>query len=301
MKRWTLFAFIAGLALAVSGVRASTPPTVVIDFHSGAILSGNGAFSTAWVADTSLEWWDNNSTDPKLSVPAPHTTLNIGGVLAGGETTSGSGFSPTKLATPPGVIPFLHDSVAGVSIAVTDWVFQDGPSVGVLKLEFAGRRDINEFGIYKAGDPNTKKILFAGTVNPNTPSATASFSPLADLGSPQFGIYLKSGNLIFYSESRFNSYVGTKPGWWDDDTEKGYQHFALFKGGLNPYGFVRWWIGVEDKGYGENISESEASEGYKLRGDYQDLVLTMEVVPDASTLALFLSGLPALALLRRRK
>ncbi|MDW8289694.1 MAG: hypothetical protein RMM06_03155 [Armatimonadota bacterium] len=294
MRKWTLFALVTGLALVVSSAWASTPP-VVIDYLTGNIISGPGVIGgTPWIANGSGEWWDNNSSDPQQSVPSPHTKLNIGGVLVGGVTTTGSGFNPTKLANPPGVIPFLHDSVSGVGTAVTNWVFQDGPSVGVLRLEFAGHRGVNEFGIYKAGDPTTKKVLFTGS---DSPVKTATFSPLADVGSTQFGLYMNYQNLTFYSESRFNSYTGTKPGWWDDATEKGYQHFALFKGAINPYGFVQWWIGVEDLGKGENLNER----GGPGVGDYQDMVLTLEAIPDASTLALFLSGLPALALLRRRK
>jgi MYXO-CTERM domain-containing protein len=38
-----------------------------------------------------------------------------------------------------------------------------------------------------------------------------------------------------------------------------------------------------------------------LKIDYNDMIISMEAIPDASTWMLFLSGVPALALLRRRR
>ncbi|GIV16806.1 MAG: hypothetical protein KatS3mg022_2241 [Armatimonadota bacterium] len=52
-----------------------------------------------------------------------------------------------------------------------------------------------------------------------------------------------------------------------------------------------YYIGVEDM----------TVESTSFDGDYQDFVVFASVIPDASTWMLFLSGVPALALLRRRK
>lgn len=273
MKRFVLFGLVAGLALAVSSAKA----LVIIDYKTGAILSGTATFSNWTISDVNKNgdpWWDNNSADSG--------NKNIGDVLNGASV---SGFTPSQLSPAPGALPYLHVT-GNTAQAVTDWVFQDGVSVGVLRLELAGNANINELGIYKAGSTAAadKIVLFPGPVSP---VASKSFSLPASWGG-LFGLYMKVGNKVFYSESSLNQ---------GDKTD--YQHFALFKGALNQYGAVRWWLGVEDKSYANNPNENNPNN--TNRGDYQDIVLTIEAVPDASTLALFLSGLPALALLRRRR
>ena len=272
MKRFVLFVLVAGLALAVGTARAVT----VIDFHTGGILSGPGTIGGAgWTANKDGNpWWDNKSADPAGN--------NIGNMLTGASEPA---FTPQSLASPPGSIDFLYGT--NTATAVTDWVFQDGTGAAELKLELAGNRNVNKLGIYKAGDPTQNIVLFPGPVSP---IASKSFTVPAGWGG-KFGLFIQFDNAaapIFYTESAFNT---------SGDTS--YQHFALFKGVLNQFGFVQWWIGVEDKPYSSNPIENNPNNSN--RGDYQDMVLTIEAVPDASTWMLFLSGVPALALLRRKR
>ncbi|MDW8104156.1 MAG: hypothetical protein RMK92_04005, partial [Armatimonadota bacterium] len=260
MKRFVLFGLVAGLALLVNSAWA----VVVVDYKTGAILSGSATIGNAsWVAnEDGNPWWDNRSAD----TGGPNG--NIGHVLTG---VAVPGFSPNQLIPSPGNLPYLYDGSgpsADTKKAVVDWVFQDGLSVGLLRLELAGNRNFNEFGIYKAGDKNTKKKLFSGS---DVPPKAVSFNPVADLGSTQFGLYMKyerdGSGWIFYSESKFNEYIGSQPSWWVDTVEQGYQHFALFQGAWNGIGY-RWWIGVEDKPYGNNPNENNPNNAN--RGDYQD-------------------------------
>jgi hypothetical protein len=79
----------------------------------------------------------------------------------------------------------------------------------------------------------------------------------------------------FFSESNLNS-----------GTENGKQHFAFFQAKSGAY--PAYYIGAEDL---PNLGDK----------DYQDLVVFIQAIPDASTWMLFLSGVPALALLRRKR
>jgi hypothetical protein len=276
MKRFVLFVLVAGLVLAVGSAWAAT--VTVIDFKTGSILSGSGSGTIGnggWsVQKQGDPWWDNNSSDP--------ANKNIGDMLLGAIEPA---FTPQSLASPPGALPYLYGT--NTATAVTDWVFQDGVGAAVLKLELAGNRNVNKLGIYKAGDPNTKITLFPGPVSP---IATKPFSIPAAWGG-KFGLFIQFNDAnapIFYTESSLNT-----------SGDEFYQHFALFKGATNQYGFVQWWIGVEDLPYASNPNEGNPNNGN--RGDFQDMVLTIEAVPDASAWMLFLSGVPALALLRRKR
>jgi hypothetical protein len=271
MKRFVLFVLVAGLVLAVGSAWAAT----VIDFKTGSI-SGSGTIGDGgWsVAKDGDPWWDNKSKDP--------ANKNIGDMLLG---ASDPAFTPQSLASPPGPLPYLYDT--NTDTAVTDWVFKDGVGAAVLRLELAGNRNVNKLGIYKAGDPNTKITLFPGPVSP---IATQAFSIPATWGG-KFGLFIQFDNAsapIFYTESH-----------WNTSGDGSYQHFALFKGATNQYGYVQWWIGVEDLPYQYN--EAEGNPNNRNRGDFQDMVFTIEAVPDASAWMLFLSGVPALALLRRKR
>jgi hypothetical protein len=80
----------------------------------------------------------------------------------------------------------------------------------------------------------------------------------------------------FFSESTLNS-----------GTESGKQHFAFFQAKTGAY--PAYYIGAEDLPLGSSDK------------DYNDLVVYIQAIPDASTWMLFLSGMPALALLRRKR
>jgi len=245
------------------------------------------SWQPAWTADENGNpYWDGNSSD--YTQPG-----NIGNFIAGTGAFAGHPQSPNNPS-----MPYLEGTGtnAGANGMPIDVYFQSAaPNWAALKIEVAGLSNWNYFGIYKQGDlpsnltellktpPGTQgpsgksMLLFKGT---DVPGASLTFvSPWTD-----FGFYLATedptnpGNVLraFFSESTLNS-----------GTESGKQHFAFFQAKTGAY--PAYYIGAEDL----PLSSSDK--------DYNDLVVYIQAIPDASTWMLFLSGVPALALLRRRR
>ncbi len=245
------------------------------------------AWQGTWAADENGDpYWDGNSSD--YTQPG-----NIGNFIAGTGAFTGHPQSPNNP-----FMPYLQGTGtnAGPNGMPIDVYFQSAaPNWAALKIEVAGLSNWNYFGIYKQGDlpsdlnellttpPGTQgpsgksMLLFKGT---DGPGASLTFvSPWTD-----FGFYLATedsanpGTVLraFFSESTLNS-----------GTENGKQHFAFFQAKTGAY--PAYYIGAEDK----PLSSSDK--------DYNDLVVYIQAIPDASTWMLFLSGVPALALLRRRR
>ena len=240
-----------------------------------------------WTANENGDpYWDGNSSD--YTQPG-----NIGNFIAGTGAFAGHPQSPNNPS-----MPYLKGTGtnAGANGMPIDVYFQSAaPNWAALKIEVAGLSNWNYFGIYKQGElpsdlnellttppgslgPSGKSmLLFQGT---DSPGASLTFvSPWTD-----FGFYLATedsankGTVLraFFSESSLNS-----------GTEKGKQHFAFFQAKTGAY--PAYYIGAEDK----PLHEADR--------DYQDLVVFIQAIPDASTWMLFLSGVPALALLRRKR
>jgi len=245
------------------------------------------SWQPAWTADENGDpYWDGNSSD--YTQPG-----NIGNFIAGSGAFTGHPESPNNP-----FMPYLQGTGtnAGLNGMPIDVYFQSAaPNWAALKIEVAGLSNWNYFGIYKQGDlpsnlnellttppgnlglSGKSMLLFAGT---DSPGASLTFvSPWTD-----FGFYLATedptnpGNVLraFFSESTLNS-----------GTESGKQHFAFFQAKTGAY--PAYYIGAEDL----PLSSSDK--------DYNDLVVYIQAIPDASTWMLFLSGVPALALLRRRR
>ena len=281
MKRFVLFVLVAGLVLAVGSAWALT-------------LQPNVSTWQSWDPDTDLDengtpYWDGNSSDYGTQ-PA-----NIGYWLTkrGAFAPGGSAPDPVKDASPGVAYPYLGNADGS---AITDVYFQaTTPNWAAIKIEVAGLKDLNYFGIYKQGElpsdlnellttppgslgsSGKSMLLFKGA---DGPGASLTFvSPWTD-----FGFYLATedknnkGTVLraFFSESTLNS-----------GTESGKQHFAFFQAKTGAY--PAYYIGAEDL----PLSSSDK--------DYNDLVVYIQAIPDASTWMLFLSGVPALALLRRRR
>jgi hypothetical protein len=282
MKRFVLFVLVAGLVLAVGSAWALT-------------LQPNVSTWQSWVPNLVLDengtpYWDGDSWDYNPQ------RANIGNWLTktgAWDPTTGIA-DPAEKAKSPGVAyPYLGNADGS---AITDVYFQaTTPNWAALKIEVSALSKWNYFGIYKQGDlpsnlnellttppgnlglSGKSMLLFAGT---DSPGASLTFvSPWTD-----FGFYLATedptnpGNVLraFFSESTLNS-----------GTESGKQHFAFFQAKSGAY--PAYYIGAEDL-------PLESSDK-----DYQDLVVYIQAVPDASTWMLFLSGVPALALLRRKR
>lgn len=269
MNRLVPLAVIASLVLVMGTANALT--TQIVDYKAGTVVSAGSTFASWGAGDLNengTPYWDNKSSDGSKK--------NVGYQLTG--TPNGT------MTSPPGYLDYLTDS-SNVGAAVPDWYFKNHSTFATLRFELAGKSGINEFGMYEVdnfGNPTGSKVtVFTG---PDAPIKTVT-TPITWLA---FGVYLKSGSTYYYSQSSLNP-----PG----DTT--YQHFALFRQTPGTWSAARWWIGIEDLPYAGNPNENNPNNGN--RGDYNDMIISMEAVPDAGTLALFLSGVPALALLRRRK
>ncbi len=280
MKRFVLFALVAGLALAVGTAQALTLQPNVITWQSWGVGDLN---------EDGTPYWDGNSNDYN---PQP---ANIGNWLTktGAFASGGSAPPAVKNASPGVAYPYLGNADG---TAIVDVYFQSTtPNWAALKIEIAGLNALNYFGIYKQGElpANLNELL---TTPPGTTGASGksmllfkgSDGPGASLTfvSPwtNFGFYLAtetaagSGTVLraFFSESSKNS---------GSDWKK--QHFAFFRAKSGAY--PAYYIGAEDLPLGSSDK------------DYNDLVVYIQAIPDASTWMLFLSGVPALALLRRRR
>ncbi|GIV16805.1 MAG: hypothetical protein KatS3mg022_2240 [Armatimonadota bacterium] len=263
MKRFVLFVLVAGLALAVGTAQALT-------------LQPSVSTTQSWVAADADEngdpYWDGNSKD--FTKPG-----NIGNWLTNtGAFTGGTG---------PGVAyPYVGSSSAGdLSIYFTS----TDPNWAAIRIEVAGLDDYNYFGIYKKGVAVNKNTLLTASsadhvrlfVGGDTAGAIKTFTP----PWTDFGWYLATedkanpgtAKWAWFSESGLNTKTA----------DKLVQHFAFFEVVKNQ----SYYIGVEDM----------TVESTSFDGDYQDFVVFASVIPDASTWMLFLSGVPALALLRRKK
>lgn len=275
MRRLVMLAALAGLALVVSSAHALTLEPA----STG--VSWEGAWSANEDGDP---YWDGNSID--YSQPG-----NIGNFIAGTGAFAGHPQSPNNPS-----MPYLKGTGAnaGANGMPIDVYFQTGaqPNWAAIKIEVAGLSNYNYFGIYKQGElpsslnellttpPGTlgssgkSMLLFRGV---DGPGQTITFlAPWSD-----FGFYLatesqtNSGTVerAFFSESSLNS-----------GTELNLQHFAFFHAGPSAY-----YVGAEDKPLGSSDR------------DYNDIVVYVAAVPDASTWMLFLSGIPAVLAIRRKK
>jgi hypothetical protein len=192
--------------------------------------------------------------------------------------------NPSADGTPPGNIGY-QSFVSGQKYwgsnsgaADPEVTFTSGGSDwAAIKIEIAGLASSNKFGVYKKGDKNVKKQLFDGSAGPG---ASTVFNPISELGSSEFGFYLENSYGTWYTESSLN-----KPG-------EQWQHFAFFTAPPLVPGLNAYYIGAEDL---------PGTQSHPSDKDYQDMVVYVANIPDASTLMLFLSGMPALVLLRRKR
>ncbi len=188
-----------------------------------------------------------------------------------------SGASTVPLPGAPGVLPywgnaFTSNNDSGGTADLNFFFQRDSASSSsaILKLEVAGRSNVNEFGWYDINNSSTLNPLLGGAAVAPT---TNNFSPTAD-----YGFYLKSGSAgLYFTQSSLNS---------GDDTA--HQHFAVFRD-FSVAGTETYWIGVEDlpaNGFAGNENNV---------GDYNDMLIRISVsdvtaVPEPSTAMLVLGG-----------
>ncbi len=278
MRRFAAIAALAGLALALTNAHALTLEPAATGV----------AWESTWTADeTGDPYWDGNSSD--YGAPG-----NIGNFIAGTGAFVGHSKSPNN----PNM-PYLKGSGAnaGPNGMPIDVYFDAGPQPNwaAIQIEVAGLSNYNYFGIYEAGSPpatltellttppgtlgasNKSMLLFKGTDGAGQSlTFTAPWS--------NFGFYLATedpanpGTVLraFFSESTLNS-----------GAELNKQHFAFFQAKSGAY--PAYYVGAEDL----PLASSDK--------DYNDLVVYVAAIPDASTWMLFLSGLPAALAIRLRR
>jgi hypothetical protein len=215
-------------------------------------------------------YWDNTSLDG--------SNKNVGFFLTDAPTA--------PLADAPGTLPFWGKTYNSTSDSGgtpdLNFTFQrtSASSIASLELEVAGNKDINEFGWYNTTNPAVLHPVFLG---PDSAPSTDTFSP-----SAQYGLYLKGADGVYYTQSSLNP---------SGDTA--HQHFAVFEQS-STNGTPVYWIGIEDLSvFGLNGAEGGT-------GDYNDMVLrisavTVQTVPEPSTVMLVLSGTLLMLGLRKRR
>ena len=257
--------FIGALMIVLS------PAPVFCDTISGSGGAGFQSWAVTNLNENGSPYWDNPSMDGSKQ--------NVGFYLVDAPTA--------PLTGAPGALPFWGNSFSSNTdsggSADLNFFFQRNASSSsaILKLEVAGRSNLNEFGWYDIQEPSILHPLFAG---PDAALDTNNFSP-----SSSYGFYLKSDSSeLYYTQSSLNS---------GGDTN--HQHFAIFRESSTT-GAESYWIGVEDLA----ANEFNGHEGNV--GDYQDMLIRISVaslpsVPEPSTAMLVVSGsLLAICLTRRR-
>jgi len=243
---------------------------LVLAVGTAQALTLNPTSGYGWVAWDGTQWNGDVYWDPYK--PGGHSEPNLGTIV------EGSVYYPGYKAT-------LADSGGAADPNVT---FYNGQEWAAIIIEVAGLSDYNYFGYYQVGSPNVWYQLFSGAQG-----ATAK----AVFHAPHhFGFYLATGtdsdyngiltpgeaSWVWYTESSNNT-IGGSSG------DNGKQHFAFFQAKPLVSGLGAYIIGIEDL----PLDNSDK--------DYNDFVVYVANIPDASTWMLFLSGMPALTLLRRRK
>ncbi|MCL6475708.1 MAG: DUF4114 domain-containing protein [Firmicutes bacterium] len=238
---------------------------------AGLVLAVSGAWALTLQGQAGYGWYTwtaNDNGDPYWDNPSSEPNI--------GEWLLSKGYGSLKTWA------------SGAGAADPEVQFTNGTEWAAILIEIAGFAPNNKFGYYvlNSGNP-VKTELFDGSAGPNQ---SKLFN--VPIGS-NFGFYLTSPQGTFYTQSSLNQ-----------GADQGLQHFAFFEAPTPPTSLITnptippsllpllrngYIIGAEDlKGLGDK--------------DYNDFVVYVaNVVPDASTWMLFLSGMPALALLRRKR
>ncbi|MBV9462630.1 MAG: hypothetical protein JO317_00235 [Verrucomicrobiae bacterium] len=223
-----------------------------------------GASFQPWTAcdldEDGKPYWDNVSLDGSHK--------NIGYALIGNPAVG--------LPGAPGALPFWGFSYNSASdtggLEDLNWNFhKDSLQIRAeLKLELANNGPTNEFGWYDVANPAALHTVFTGSASGGS---IAVFAPSAD-----YGLYLRDGKTgaVYYSQSKLNAFPETL-----------HQHFALF-GNCAQQG--SYWVGMEDL----TLAQLAGHEG--VRGDYNDMILRLDCIPESRSSALFMIGMSSLAI-----
>jgi opacity protein-like surface antigen len=247
---------IATLSLFALMASASFADTIV-----GSSGAGFQTYPVANVNENGTPYWDNTSFDG--------SNKNVGFQLVG------LGVSPLDYWG-------YSNGSADTNISFSQNGLNDGAT---LQIEVAGNANINEFGWYQVGSPSILNPIFTG---PDSPILSTTFDP-----SSSYGFYLKSGDVIYYTQSADNTLAG----------QQSTQHFAVFTTDQTP-GSEAYWIGVEDLPVTSSIGACCANSASDF--DYNDMIVKISTnspqpIPEPSTYLLCGVGLLGLGIYRRRR
>jgi hypothetical protein len=253
------------------GLVACTLFIAAVTFADTVTGTGGAAFQS-WLAanlnQNGNPYWDNTSMDGE--------NRNVGFYLTDAPTA--------PLVDAPGALPFwgnaFNSGTDTGGAADPSFFFQrTAPSsAAILKLEVAGKSNINEFGWYDTNSPAVLNPLFLSSA---TALVTNTFSPTL-----AYGFYLKSGADTYYTQSSLNSNAG--------DTTR--QHFAIFRESAAT-GAEIYWIGIED------LTAAALGNNESGVGDYQDMLIRISAtaIPEPSTAMLIVTGTLLMLGLRHRR
>lgn len=273
MRSVTAVIVLAGLSAAATTASADL-------LISGSAGSGWQPFPGALnnYSNAARPFWDQDTQDRAGNV----TNRNIGNYISGTWTGSlPAGTVPSPNLTPdwwgrPASPDFASTMDNDVSFTVTPPTTLLG---SLMRLELAGRANVNELGWYSLADAVGSETLHPIFTGPQGAGTVGNFSPAA-----AFGLYLKSGNTFYFTQSARNRGDNIAP------ADLSTQHFAVFAVDLSA-GAQSYIIGAED------LPRSGA--GREIVGDYNDLVFTLSAIPTPG--AAMVLGLGGVAALRRRR
>jgi hypothetical protein len=236
--------------------------------NADTVVSTTGTWQAGgWTPDNNgTPYWDNKSSGSEN---------NIGFCLI---ASCGIGA--------PGALPYLANPDEKRT-APSSFYFETNNSAdrAVMKIEISGLSHVNAFGYYDIySDHIVRHELFAGSANA---PQTAFFS--SETG--KYGLYFQTQ----IGENKYWYYTEASRG--DDNTS---QHFAVFQESA-VLGSEKYWLGMEDLYIDDPGNTKNGGYGASDR-DYQDMIVTLEAVPEpASIFLLGTSMLLGVGFIRRRR